>query len=86
MVELGDKEYEYNFEFGRQASDSCDYIILVGEKQTLPIKKGLEDKKFDANKLYVAKDLNDALAKMREITAGEKWTVLLENDLPDLYL
>ena len=30
--------------------------------------------------------VNDALAKMREITEGEKWTVLLENDLPDLYL
>ncbi len=86
MVELGDKEYEYNFEFGRQAASSCDYIILVGEKQTLPIKKGLEDKKFDENKLYVAKDLNDALAKMREITVAGKWTVLLENDLPDLYL
>ncbi len=82
MVELGDKQYEYNFKFGEYAAKNCDYIILVGEKQTLPIKEGLGT--FPQDKIYVAKDLNDALGKMREVcTSG--WTVLFENDLPDLY-
>lgn len=85
MVELGEKEYEYNFEFGAEAAKNCDYIILVGEKQAKPIKDGIEKQGFDKTKLYVAADLNDALAKMRAV-AGEGWTVLFENDLPDLYL
>lgn len=84
MIELGEKEYEINFEFGRNAAKNCDYIILVGEKQTVPIKKGIESEKYDGE-LYVAADLGDALIKMNEI-AETGWTVLFENDLPDLYL
>lgn len=82
MVELGEKEYEYNKIFGQHAAENCDYIILVGEKQTVAIKDGL--KNFPEENLFIAKDLNDALVKMRSI-AGPGWTVLFENDLPDLY-
>ena len=28
MIELGDKQYDCNFEFGKQAAKVCDYIIL----------------------------------------------------------
>lgn len=84
MVELGDKEYEINFEFGKCAAKNCDYIILVGEKQTVPIKNGILSADYDGE-LYVAADLGDALIKMNEITESG-WTVLFENDLPDLYL
>ena len=85
MVELGEKEFEYNFAFGIEAAKYCDFIILVGEKQTVPIRGGLEKAGYPKERLYVAKDLNDALVKMREL-AGDGWTVLFENDLPDLYL
>lgn len=85
MVELGEKEFEYNFAFGKEAAKYCDFIILVGEKQTVPIHGGLEKAGYPKERLYVAKDLNDALVKMRE-QAGDGWTVLFENDLPDLYL
>ena len=37
MVELGDKQYEYNMEFGKQIAKVCDEVILVGEEQTKPI-------------------------------------------------
>lgn len=84
MVELGEKEYELNFEFGRTAAKNCDCIILVGEKQTQPIKDGITAEQY-GGVLYVAKDLGDALIKMNEI-AKPGWTVLFENDLPDLYL
>jgi UDP-N-acetylmuramoyl-tripeptide--D-alanyl-D-alanine ligase len=84
MIELGEKEFEYNYNFGRQAAKSCDFIILVGEKQALPIKKGILDEGFNDKNIYVAENLNDALVKMRE-KAEKGWTVLFENDLPDLY-
>ena len=82
MVELGEKEYEYNKIFGQHAAENCDYIILVGERQTRPIKDGLAS--FPEDKIFVAADLNEALAQMRKV-AGDGWTVLFENDLPDLY-
>ena len=82
MVELGEKEYEFNKIFGEHAAKYSDYIILVGKKQTEPIKDGLGD--FPAENLFIAEDLNEALAQMRKV-AGPGWTVLFENDLPDLY-
>ena len=82
MVELGEKEYEFNRIFGQHAAENCDYIILVGEKQTKAIKDGLTN--FPDEKLFIATDLTEALAQMKAV-AGEGWTVLFENDLPDLY-
>ena len=82
MVELGEKEYEFNKIFGEHAAQNADYIILVGKKQTKPIKDGLGD--FPEENLFVAEDLTEALVQMRKI-AGPGWTVLFENDLPDLY-
>lgn len=84
MIELGEKQYDYNYKFGKQAAGNCDYIILVGEKQTLPIQDGIKDAGFDPSSLFVVHNLQEALAKMREL-ASEKSVVLLENDLPDLF-
>jgi len=85
MVELGAKENELNKEFGRQASEVCDYIILVGEKQTEYIKKGALENGFSEEKLFVKNTLNEATALMYELDAGKEKVILLENDLPDNY-
>jgi UDP-N-acetylmuramoyl-tripeptide--D-alanyl-D-alanine ligase len=85
MVELGAKEDEYNAEFGRQAADVCDYIILVGEKQTKAIKQGALGAGFDPERLFVKNSLNEATALMYELDAGREKVILLENDLPDHY-
>ena len=84
IVEAGDKEYDLNFEFAKKAGEHCDFIILVGEKQTKPIREGLKEMNYDEEKLFVARDLNEAIAKMNEIAKSGS-TVLFENDLPDLY-
>lgn len=84
MIELGEKEYELNRNFACHAAEVCDYIILVGKKQTIPLQDGLQEKNFPENKYYVAADLQDALRKMNEI-AVQKTVVLLENDLPDTF-
>lgn len=84
IVEAGDKEYELNCEFARCAGKFCDYIILVGEKQTKPLQKGLEEIGYSKEKLFVAADLTQALGIMNSL-AKEGSTVLFENDLPDLY-
>ena len=51
MVELGNKSYELNKKFGIFMKDTCDVVILVGEKITKPIKDGLKEVKFN-NKVF----------------------------------
>lgn len=86
MVELGEKEYELNKEFGKQAAAVCDFVIAVGEKQAVPIVDGLKEAGYPEAKTFVAKNLNEALAKCDTLkTGGAKKIILLENDLPDNY-
>lgn len=85
MVELGKEQDRLNKEFGKKAASSADFIVLVGEKQAAPIKEGVLEAGFDEAKLYVAKDINDALSYVYKITDVGS-VVLLENDLPDNFL
>ncbi|MGN0963096.1 MAG: UDP-N-acetylmuramoyl-tripeptide--D-alanyl-D-alanine ligase [Clostridia bacterium] len=84
MVELGEKEYEENRKFGALAAEACDYIALVGEKQTGPIKEGILEAGFPEDHLFVAANLNEANSYVYgRMEKGDY--VLYENDLPDTY-
>ncbi len=84
MVELGSKQAELNRVFGTQAADVCDYVALVGEKQTEPIYQGLLDAGYPKEKIFVEHDLASALKSVENLrTGGVQKIVLLENDLPD---
>lgn len=85
MVELGEKQEQLNFEFGQEAAKSCDYIVLVGKNQTVPIYNGIKDAGYNMEQVYVAENLSDALAKVQAYQTAKKKIVLLENDLPDNY-
>lgn len=86
MVELGAKQNELNFEFGKNAAAVCDVCILVGRKQTESIREGLESAAFPSDKVYVAKGLSDAVEYAYALnTHGTRKIILLENDLPDNY-
>lgn len=86
MVELGEKQEELNREFGRNAGEKCDYVVLVGKKQAIPIKQGLLDSGFAEKKIFVADTIEEALAHVYAVgSGGQKKVVLLENDLPDNY-
>ena len=85
MVELGEKEEEYNREFGRQISEVADKVILIGEKRTKPIKQGLIDKKFDEDNIYVLNDVRDAYVLINKFKENDDLYALFENDLPDTY-
>ena len=85
MVELGGMQDELNEQFGRQAAKVCDYVILVGEKQAVPIKKGLYEENFPAKQIFVASSIHSALSHINVIKTDKRKIVLLENDLPDNY-
>jgi UDP-N-acetylmuramoyl-tripeptide--D-alanyl-D-alanine ligase len=84
MVELGDMEVELNRAFGRQAAAVCDHVILVGPRRTEPIRAGLEDQGFPAERTQVVQDIGAATQVLAGLTrAGD--VILFENDLPDTY-
>lgn len=85
IVDAGDKQEQINEQLGEFAAKSADYIILVGQKQAVPIKKGLEKQKYPQDKIYIAKDIKDAIIQMNKIM-DENTVTLLENDLPDNYI
>ena len=87
MIELGPKEDEYNKEFGKQIAEVADYVVLIGEKKTKPIKEGLLEKKFDKDKIIVFNDVREAYPFIGNIANKNKDEVyaLFENDLPDTY-
>lgn len=85
MVELGSEEYKLNKEFGEFAAECCDRIVLIGKKQTLPIKEGIENRKFPADKLLVFEEFTEAMKTLYAMKTDKKKIILLENDLPDNY-
>lgn len=86
MVELGEIEEIENEKFGGYISQVCDIVILVGEKRTAPILKGLQKLKFKFNNenLFVVNSLDEASEVIKLVTKVND-VVLFENDLPDTY-
>ena len=85
MVELGDKEAEYNHKFGNYAADCCDYILLVGRRHTEPIREGVLEKGFPEEKCLVFDKLEEAVSYAYAIKGQGHKYILLENDLTDNY-
>ena len=83
MIELGEKQDEYNFELGKKAATVCDYIFLVGERQTRSIKKGVLSEGFDEEKLMIFEKVEDAINTAKFLADEKRRVILIENDLPD---
>ncbi|MBR4694392.1 MAG: UDP-N-acetylmuramoyl-tripeptide--D-alanyl-D-alanine ligase [Bacilli bacterium] len=84
MIEVGEKEYEVNREFGREIAHNSDEVILIGEEKTKPIYEGLMDEKYDKEKIHILNDVMDAFPLMLKLKEKDTY-VLLENDLPDSF-
>jgi UDP-N-acetylmuramoyl-tripeptide--D-alanyl-D-alanine ligase len=85
MVELGELEAVSNERLGARAAEVCDYIVLVGSKQTEAIARGARGKDFAPERLRVVGTLGEATEVLRTVLRPGD-VVLFENDLPDLYL
>jgi UDP-N-acetylmuramoyl-tripeptide--D-alanyl-D-alanine ligase len=84
MVELGVEQDAENEKFGAKAAGICDFVILVGTRQTAAIRLGLDSGGFAAERITSARNLNEGLEALKGIVrTGD--VVLFENDLPDLY-
>ncbi len=86
MIELGEEEYALNKQFGEYISETADYVILVGKKQTKPIMDGLIAKNYNCDKIRVIQDVKEMFKVINEVKKKDCHTyILLENDLPDIY-
>ncbi len=85
MVELGEKEDEYNKAFGGYAAPNCDFVALVGEKHTKPIYEGLIEAGFNKKNIFVGETLEEAMTFANGVSADGHKYILLENDLTDVY-
>lgn len=84
MIELGDKQKEYNHRFGMQIAAAADYVIVVGEYNREAILSGLQEGKLDKSKIFIADSFAAAQTQLVQIArAGD--IVLYENDLPDTF-
>lgn len=85
LIELGEDENKYNYEFGQYMTKVCDYIYLVGLKHSKPILEGIISQNFDRNKVFTVSSPQEAINSISALPIQTKITVLLENDLPDNY-
>lgn len=84
LIDLGEKQFEYNKAFGAHMKDCVDEVYLVGVNQTKPIVEGLLESGFDMNRVHVFAGVHEAFSQVRgRVLAGD--TILLENDLPDAF-
>lgn len=84
MIELGDKQWEYNKVFGQHIAKSADLAIVVGKYNRDAILTGLKDGGMDEDKVKTPDTFAEAMAIVNS-TARCGDTVLYENDLPDTF-
>jgi UDP-N-acetylmuramoyl-tripeptide--D-alanyl-D-alanine ligase len=85
LVELGPIEAEENRRLGLAAASVCDYVVLVGPEQTRPIRAGLEERGFPADRVLVARHAEEVADRLAGIVRPGD-ILLYENRLPDTYL
>jgi UDP-N-acetylmuramoyl-tripeptide--D-alanyl-D-alanine ligase len=84
MVELGDEEEALNEAFGKDIAISADFAVLIGEKRTEPIKRGLVNAGFPQESIFTVNTLAQATEVLGHLTQPGD-VVIFENDLPDNY-
>ena len=85
LIELGEKEKEYNIELGEYISKICDYAYIVGKKNSKEIIEGINKGK---NKELIITKVNspeEAMEKVRKLDLKKYVNILFLNDLPDNY-
>ncbi len=85
MIELGDRQYDYNLRLGEHIAGNADHAIIVGEYNRDPIIEGINRAgRLDKDHVHPV----DTFAQAQQLLAtiarpGD--TVLYENDLPDTF-
>lgn len=84
MIELGEQQFNLNYNFGKKFSTCVDIAIIVGNYNKEPIGKGAMEGGMDESKIIFASTFADAQNHLSQILKPGD-TILYENDLPDTF-
>lgn len=84
MIELGVQQREENQKIGLKASQICDWALIVGDTNKMPLLHGLESGIMKKEHILFCETRNEAFEKLKTLVE-EGDAVLIENDLVDLY-
>ncbi len=84
MIELGDRQYDANRDFGCNIAKNVDAAIVVGKYNREAILSGIEDGDMALENVYVVDSFSEAQQQLHKIAAPGD-IVLYENDLPDTF-
>ncbi len=84
MIELGEQQMAKNQELGSLAGTICDHALIVGDRNRVPLEKGMRAGGMNSKQLLFCSTREEAFAQLRQL-AQEGDLVLIENDLTDLY-
>lgn len=84
MIELGDKQAEYNRKFGEHIAKTCDIAVIVGQYNRDAILSGIESGGMSAGNVHAVDTFNEAQILLQGMAVSGD-TVLYENDLPDTF-
>ena len=86
MVELGDVQTEENRQVALKAAGICDLVLVIGDTNKAALKAGLKEGGLSDDRLMEFPNRDAALAYLTSPEHRKpKDTILIENDLPDLY-
>lgn len=83
MVELGDKQYEMNFNIGKEIAKVCDVVLIMNKVNKDSLLAGITSSNYNGKIIFAEtrKEQKNVLKELLQV--GD--TVLFENDLPDNY-
>lgn len=85
MIELGEKQFELNKDFGRNVARNVDIAIVVGLYNREAIIEGIEDEgSLAKDAVHVVDSFADAQKLLASFVANGD-VILYENDLPDTF-
>ncbi len=85
MIELGNKDEEIHYDFGRNIAKSSDIAILIGENKTKDIYRGIIDEGYQKENIYIFNDVQEGIRLLKELKTNKDLFALIENDLPDSF-
>lgn len=84
MIELGESQYNLNYQFGQHIAECADLAIVVGHYNREAIVKGICDGGMDESKIHTFNSFAEAQTFLNcNLKSGD--FVLYENDLPDTF-
>ncbi len=84
IVEMGEKEFEANYNLGKNIATVCDKVIVINNVNFDAIKSGLIDGGFNEEKIFHEDSLKNAQNLISKITESGD-VIMFLNDLPDNY-